>query len=512
MSKPRYAVATLLYTTEYLPGVFTLGYQLNKILRNRKEVATCLVISKDLYNNTMSDLSKKLLRRLYDYIYEVNPLDDHEYCVRKNAENLKLLGRPELSFTLIKARLWELTQFDQVLYLDGDTLPLNEEFLNIFDLIPEQKSSQIGGAPDIGWPDMFNSGVLMLAPDKQLASRLQKFIRRQTSIDGADQGVFNQFFNPYCAAQNSSAYEWVRLPFIYNVTMPNYGYQNSPALKYFKSQVKLVHFIGENKPWKGWVSSENNAYHTRWNRLYRDFQEEYGLLQFFEEMSIEPPSAPCGPSAVDDETQVVDWEGLSARIMQDEPERNETYEEGPRSAQPERVFPKNEPVLEVSPKVEPINDTPSRTFPKMETLEPTPDVERIFPNNNSSLESVERVFPREDDRYDNSTPEKLPKDDAPTREIAIASEVPAALPSNDCQRVFPEESVEGLVRPPNIETERQNPASQESNSLDPSGNVSKIGKVLEMIKEESEEASIPETIFQWEKTNYLQEVERTFPD
>lgn len=148
----------------------------------------------------------------------------------------------------------------------------------------------------------------------------------------------------------------------------------------------------------------------------------------------------------------------------------------------------------------------------METLEPTPDVERIFPNNNNSFESVERVFPREDDNFDSTTPETLPKDDAPTRAIAIASEVPAALPSNDCERVFPEESVEELARPPNIESERQKSAPQEFNSLDPTGNVSKIGKVLEMIKEESEEASIPETIFQWEKTNYLEEVERTFPD
>lgn len=558
MPTPRYAVATLLYTTEYLPGVFTLGYQLKKLLGDNKEVATCLVISKELYNISMSELSKSLLRRLYDYIYEVDPLDDQDSSSRRNAENLSLLGRPELSFTLIKARLWELTQFDQVLYLDGDTLPLSEDFLNIFGLLPGQKSYQIGGAPDIGWPDMFNSGVLMLSPDKQIASQLQKFIKDQISIDGADQGILNQFFNPYCAEtnQNPSAFEWLRLPFIYNVTMPNYGYQSSPALKYFKAQVKLVHFIGENKPWKGWSSNDGNVYFTRWNQVYSEFQQEYGLSKFFEEMSINPasPAAQDTPTAVpeDDGRTVVDWEKLNERIMQSEPKRNDTYEEGLDSTTAERTFPKSNS-SESASDVERVFQSTDFLGPKpheeaiphkSDYLQAAPRSERVFPAEESPANTpqVERTFPDSDPGFSasaqNNNPTSVPRDairdrdlragdDEPTREIAIASEVPVIIsaPASDpgVERVFPGDAVGEPARASKADDETERSFPDETTSAhtespftnddpEPLQPVSEIGRVLEMIKEESEESSMPDSVFQWEKTDYLREVERTFPD
>lgn len=521
MSKPKYAVATLLYTSDYLPGVFTLGYQLNKILRGRKGFATCLIISRDLYNNTLSELTKSLLRKLYDCIYEVDPLDGQDISARRNATNLEMLGRPELSFTLIKARLWELTQYEQVLYLDGDTLPLNEEFLKIFDLLPQQKSNQIGGAPDIGWPDMFNSGVLMLSPDKSLASRLQRFIADKASIDGADQGIFNQFFNPYCATssgQTPSAYEWIRLPFIYNVTIPNNGYQSSPALKYFRSQVRLVHFIGENKPWKGWLSNDNNACFTQWSKLYRAFQQEYGLLQFFEELSIEPLGTPydAAETTEEEDSAVVDWEKLNQRIMSSEPKRDEAQPERSTNTPPERVFPSataeelnpqtntDEKVTTVNPWEPMHSDGASNP-----SFRPSNRVERVFP-------ATDEVFPQgESSAWDDTSDRALqPHSDEPTREIAISSEVPVVVPQpdpnpSDVERVFPEDSVEDLVRPDPVKNQ-QSYGSDDCASPPPA--TSKIGRVLEMIKEESEESSMPEPIFDWERTDYIQEVERTFPD
>lgn len=38
--------------------------------------------------------------------------------------NLTLIGRPDLHATLTKLRLWDLTQYDRVVYLDADTLVL----------------------------------------------------------------------------------------------------------------------------------------------------------------------------------------------------------------------------------------------------------------------------------------------------------------------------------------------------------------------------------------------------
>lgn len=280
------AIATLLYSADYLPGVFALGHQVNKLLEEagkKGDIETCLIVTTSLFNDTLSELAKNILQSIYTKIVLVEPLDCQEESIQKNSENLALLERPELSFALIKARLWELTQFEQVLYLDSDTLPLNKEFLKLFDIMSKQTTSQVGAIADIGWPDMFNSGVMMLIPDADTASVLQNYIIENTSIDGSDQGILNQFFNQNCCTdelvKDSFSREWVQLSFTYNVTVPNLGYQSSPAMNYFKPSIKLIHFIGKHKPWSLWSQKNfiKNEYHDQWNEVYEEFKEEHQL-------------------------------------------------------------------------------------------------------------------------------------------------------------------------------------------------------------------------------------------
>ena len=280
------AIATLLYSADYLPGVFALGHQVNKLLEEagkKGDIETCLIVTTSLFNGTLSELAKNILQSIYTKIVLVEPLDCQEESIQKNSENLALLERPELSFALIKARLWELTQFEQVLYLDSDTLPLNKEFLKLFDIMSKQTTSQVGAIADIGWPDMFNSGVMMLIPDADTASVLQNYIIENTSIDGSDQGILNQFFNQNCCTdelvKDSFSREWVQLSFTYNVTIPNLGYQSSPAMNYFKPSIKLIHFIGKHKPWSLWSQKNfiKNEYHDQWNEVYEEFKEEHQL-------------------------------------------------------------------------------------------------------------------------------------------------------------------------------------------------------------------------------------------
>ncbi|CAG2058249.1 unnamed protein product, partial [Timema podura] len=61
--------------------------------------------------------------------------------------------------------------------------------------------------------------------------------------DGGDQGLLNQFFSDW-ASQDIGRH----LPFIYNMcSSATYSYL--PAYKQFGELVKIVHFIGPNKPW-----------------------------------------------------------------------------------------------------------------------------------------------------------------------------------------------------------------------------------------------------------------------
>jgi glycogenin glucosyltransferase len=97
--------------------------------------------------------------------------------------------------------------------------------------------SSFSAAPDIGWPDCFNSGVMALTPNMGDFYALHALASRGISFDGADQGLLNMHFR-----------NWDRFSFTYNCT-PSGHYQYVPAYKHFQSQISMVHYIGSDKPW-----------------------------------------------------------------------------------------------------------------------------------------------------------------------------------------------------------------------------------------------------------------------
>jgi Glycosyl transferase family 8 len=141
------------------------------------------------------------------------------------------MDRPDLVSAFTKIELWRQTQFDRIVYLDCDVLALRapDELLSL--------DVNFAAAPDVGWPDCFNSGVMVLRPNMQDYYSLRALAERGISFDGADQGLFNMNFK-----------NWHRLSFIYNCT-PSANYQYIPAYKHFESTIALLHFIGPQKPW-----------------------------------------------------------------------------------------------------------------------------------------------------------------------------------------------------------------------------------------------------------------------
>ncbi len=166
-----------------------------------------------------------ILKKLYDWIIPVDRV------VNKSPANLYLMNRPDLISTFTKIALWRQTQFNRLVYIDADVVALRapDELFNI--------EATFAAAPDIGWPDCFNSGVLYLKPDLDDYYALLALAQRGVSFDGADQGLLNTHFR-----------DWHRLSFTYNCT-PSGNYQYIPAYRHFQSSISLVHFIGRDKPW-----------------------------------------------------------------------------------------------------------------------------------------------------------------------------------------------------------------------------------------------------------------------
>ena len=94
-----------------------------------------------------------------------------------DSEHLTLLTRPELGVTFSKIHAWRLTQYTKCVFLDADTMVLQ----NIDELFDRE---EISAAPDIGWPDCFNSGVFVFVPSLDTFKNLLDLANRRGSFDG----------------------------------------------------------------------------------------------------------------------------------------------------------------------------------------------------------------------------------------------------------------------------------------------------------------------------------------
>lgn len=144
------------------------------------------------------------------------------------------MNRPDLLYTFTKINLWRLIQFRKIVYIDSDVVALRapDELFSVED--------NFAAAPDVGWPDAFNTGVMVLAPHMGDYWALRTLASAGNSFDGADQGLLNQYY------EHKS---WKRLSFAYNCT-PSANYQYEPAYRYYKRDISMVHFIGKGKPWQ----------------------------------------------------------------------------------------------------------------------------------------------------------------------------------------------------------------------------------------------------------------------
>ncbi|AMD22497.1 HHL273Cp [Eremothecium sinecaudum] len=259
-------VATLLYSIDYVPGAFTLAYRVRELMIGRTDEYKLVLLATAELLQTVSEGAREVLEKLYDDIVVIDGKEMQNRDVHaRNRVNLALLGRPELANTFHKLQLWKLSQYEKVYYLDSDVFPLNSAFYDAVDHVQDQKAHELVAAPDCGWPDMFNSGVMILVPSLKKYEELLGCVEKWVSIDGADQGLLNQAFNQVCHRNAGCANEWIRLPFVYNVPVSTTGYQYKPAINFFRNAINTVHFLGP-KPWT--QGPQSSTYHAQWWRVY----------------------------------------------------------------------------------------------------------------------------------------------------------------------------------------------------------------------------------------------------
>ncbi|ESU07246.1 hypothetical protein FGSG_01882 [Fusarium graminearum PH-1] len=190
--------ATLLLSDSYLPGALVLAHSLRDAGANHK---LAVLVTLD----SVSGDSITQLKEVYDYIFPVPRIrNDHP-------ANLQLMNRGDLHSAFTKINLWRLTDFSKIVYIDADVVAYRapEELFNL--------SQPFAAAPDIGWPDLFNTGVMVLDPNMGDFYAMMAMAERGISFDGADQGLINMHFGQ----------QYHRLSFTYNVTPSAHYHANS---------------------------------------------------------------------------------------------------------------------------------------------------------------------------------------------------------------------------------------------------------------------------------------------
>lgn len=224
MINDREAFVTTLNTDSYLPGVIALDKSLRETCAHRLFV---------LVSHGLADATYEALRRRdipFDFAEDI-------------AVDPALFAQADAVFahwknTLFKLRLFELSRFDKMVFIDSDMMVL-EPIDDLFDR-PDMSATVAGGSfpGNEGWRE-FSSGLMVI---ESRAGVVEQLIATVPAVAAAkqsfgDQDVLNALFCDW--PEN----EGLHLPESYNVFFDHYAFY----LK--RGGVKALHFIGRKKPW-----------------------------------------------------------------------------------------------------------------------------------------------------------------------------------------------------------------------------------------------------------------------
>jgi glycogenin glucosyltransferase len=160
------AFVTLVTSDNVAPGSLVLAHRLRDLHDGRKPFPRlACIVSSDVTPDT-----RHALANVFDDVTLVQP-------PRTNAVmNLHLAGKPDTAASLTKIELWRLEQYDKVVYLDPDVFPLRS-IDELFDL------EELSAAPEIGWPDWFNTSVFVAAPSADTYTALKEMTEQDRLYD-----------------------------------------------------------------------------------------------------------------------------------------------------------------------------------------------------------------------------------------------------------------------------------------------------------------------------------------
>ncbi|CAM9780632.1 unnamed protein product [Discosporangium mesarthrocarpum] len=219
------AYVTLVTNDDFVMGAEALLLSLRDTGTARQKVV--------MVTPAVSTGRRQVLNDLADRIVEVEPLD------MPGKERAHVSSWADVGYT--KLRVWTLTEYSRVVYIDADALVLE----NVDDLF--DRSVEFAAAPDVFPPDKFNAGVLVLVPSVAAFEDMRRQSSELPTHDGGDTGFLNSYFSDWYGRSAEA-----RLPFGYNAQRTLYWFTHEREPGYWEAirPLKIIHFCSSPKPWQ----------------------------------------------------------------------------------------------------------------------------------------------------------------------------------------------------------------------------------------------------------------------
>lgn len=226
---------TVITTDEYLEGVLVL----NQSLLNVHSKFPLTVLATKKVSNNVKNIIKKNGIELINIPSKINISKE---IFNGNIKN----GFSHWNDTLDKLYIFELTQFDKIVYLDSDMIVL-ENIDKLFNY--PHMSAVVAGKSYPGnyeWVKL-NSGCMVIKPEEGLSHKLIEIIpkvSRKKEFFG-DQDIIQEYYNTWEYDKDKILDETYNIFFCY---MEYYIKKLEYDLK-GNNSIKIVHFTGSEKPW-----------------------------------------------------------------------------------------------------------------------------------------------------------------------------------------------------------------------------------------------------------------------
>jgi len=240
----------MLCNESYFNGVLVLIKTLRRHCCRFRAIPITVIVDR----RQVSAVTQTRLKSLCEHVIEVDTLLGPQ---RNNdaAASPASSSAPWAASEMTKLRLWELTQFDGIFYIDADCMVLD----CVDDIFDRCMHSDFAAAPDVFPPDRFNAGVFYLRPSADTFRALCAALHKLPSYDGGDTGFLNAFYPDWYQGPDTD-----RLPFGYNMQRTLYWFTYAARPGYWDSvhPKKIVHFSSSPKPWE--TSADNARGDLEW--------------------------------------------------------------------------------------------------------------------------------------------------------------------------------------------------------------------------------------------------------